>query len=56
MLMKLTPGSFYTHRSQKRKNDSEVISHFVFLGSTRVRAARKHIGEIDPWNGMISFD
>jgi hypothetical protein len=25
------------------------MSHFALLGSTRVKAAHKHVGEIDPW-------
>jgi len=36
------------HRSQKWENDSEVNGHFVLLGSMRLKAARKHFGEIDP--------
>jgi len=40
--------SFYPHQSRKHKNDSQVISHFVLWGSTSVKAARKHVGEIDP--------
>jgi len=27
----------------------QVMSHFVLLQSTPVKAARKHVGEIDPW-------
>jgi len=33
---------------QKRKNDSPVISHFALLGSTCIKAAPKHVGEIEP--------
>jgi len=35
--------------AQKRKKDSQVISLFTLLGSTCTKAARKHVGEIDPW-------
>jgi len=41
--------SFYTCRYQRRKNDSQVNSHFLLLGSTRIKVAHKHVGEIDPW-------
>jgi len=40
-------SSFYTRRSQKHKNNSQAISHFAFLGYTHVKAAYKHVGEID---------
>jgi len=40
--------SFYAHRFQKIKNDSQVIGHFALLVSTRIKASRKHVGEIDP--------
>jgi len=52
-LMKLSPGcqlhqcfthSFCVHRSQKRKNDSQAISHFGLLGSICVKAASKNVG------------
>jgi hypothetical protein len=39
--------SFYELISQKHKNDSKVIGYFELLGSTRIKAARKHVGEID---------
>jgi len=35
-------------RSQKRKKDSQVISHFVLLGSAYAKVAQKNVGEIDP--------
>jgi len=40
--------SFSAHRSQKHKNDSQVIDYFALLGSTRIKAALKHVGEINP--------
>jgi len=40
--------SFYEGRSQKCKNDSQVIGHFALFGSTHIKAAHKHVGEIDP--------
>ncbi len=47
--MSISP-TFYTHSCtyQKPKNDSEVIDHFALLGSTHIKAACKHVGEIDP--------
>jgi len=35
--------------AQKHKKDSQVISLFTLLGLTCAKAARKHVGEIDPW-------
>jgi len=40
--------SFYAHGAQKRKKDSQVISLFTLSGSTRVKAERKYVGEIEP--------
>ncbi len=40
--------SFYASRFQKCKNYSQVISQFALLGFTSVKAAHKHVGEIDP--------
>ena len=40
-------SSFYVHRFQKRKKDSQVKHLFVLAGSERVKAARKHVDEID---------
>jgi hypothetical protein len=56
MLMKLMAGANFTnvlhtdlknvyHKSAKI---SQVISHFALLGSTPVKAACKHVGEIKP--------
>ena len=42
-------SSFYTHRSQKRQKDSQVKQLFALSGSACVKAARKHVDEIDPW-------
>ncbi len=40
--------SFYARGAQKCKKDSQVISLFMLLGSTRVKAERKCVGEIEP--------
>ena len=40
--------SFYTHRSQKRKRLLELTVFFALLGSAGVKAACKHVDEIDP--------
>ena len=46
-------NSFYARRSQKCKKDSKVKHFFALLGSVHVKAALKHIDEIDPnWNGV----
>ena len=42
--------SFYARSSQKRKKDSQLKQHFALLGSASVKAAHKHIDEIDPYN------
>jgi len=41
--------SFYAHRSQKHKLTDDLTAFFALLGSTRVKAARKHVVEIDPF-------
>jgi len=41
-------SSYYVCRSQERKKDNQVISHFALLGSRLVEAVCKHVGEIDP--------
>ena len=41
--------SFYGRRSQKCKKGSQVKQLFALLGSAGLKAARKHIDEIDPW-------
>jgi hypothetical protein len=33
-------SSFYTHRSQKRKKDSQVVSLFALLGSASAKPAQ----------------
>ena len=38
----------YARRSQKRQKDSQVKQLFALLGSACVKAARKHVDEIDP--------
>ena len=40
--------SFYAYRSQKCKKDSQLNQHFALSGSASVKAACKHVGEIDP--------
>ena len=40
--------SFYARKSQKRKKDSQLKQLFAPLGSVGIKAARKHIDEIDP--------
>ena len=41
-------SAFYARRSQKCKKDSQLKQLFVYLGSAGVKAACKHIDEIDP--------
>ena len=41
-------SSFYARRAQKPKKDSQLKQLFLLLGSAGVRAARKHVDEIDP--------
>ncbi len=50
-------STFNVHlcRSHKHKKDSKVISHFALLGSTHVKALRKHVGEIDPLSSTERF-
>jgi len=36
--------------SSKRKKESQIVGPFFLLGSVRTKAARKHVGEIYPWN------
>ena len=40
--------SFYAHRSQKQKRDSQVKQLLALSGSAGVKAAHKNIDEIDP--------
>ena len=42
-------SSFYTCRSQKRQRDSQVKQLFALLGSVSVKAAHKHVDEVDPY-------
>ena len=42
--------SFYTPRPQKCKKLLELPVFFALLGSASVKAACKHVGEIDPWS------
>ena len=42
--------SFYACRSKKHQKDSQVKQLFAILGSACIKAARKHIDEIDPWS------
>ena len=41
-------SSFYEHRSQKRKKDSQIKQLFALLRPACVKAASKYIDEIDP--------
>ena len=44
--------SFYGRKPQKHKKDSQIkqlFALFALLGSEGVKAARKHVDEIDPW-------
>ena len=41
-------SSFYTRRSQKRRKDTHVKQLFALLESACVKAAHKHVDEIDP--------
>jgi hypothetical protein len=48
--------SFYVHRSQKRKYDSQVMGHSALLGFIRIKASSKHDGEIvRPLVNFINF-
>jgi len=40
--------SFYASGAKKPEKYSQVINLFKLLGFTRPKAARKHVGEIDP--------
>ena len=42
-------SSFYACRSQKCKKDSQLKKLFALLGSACIKAALKHLDEIDPW-------
>ena len=44
-------SNFYTRRSQKHYKDSQLKQLFALLGSACVKAARKHVDEIDPKSG-----
>ena len=41
-------SSFYKHRSQKHKKDSQFKQLSALSGSASIKAARIHIGEIEP--------
>ncbi len=41
-------SSFYTHRSQKRKKDSQVAGLFYIFGICACKSCSKNIDEIDP--------
>ena len=57
-------SSFYAGRSQKRKKDKQHKQLFALSGSSGVKAAPKHVDEIDPWSsfsaqlifGVCTFD
>ena len=46
--------SFYAHRSPKRKKLLELTVFFALLGSAFVKAAQKHVDEIDTRMGKLS--
>jgi len=47
-------SSFCIHIHQKRKKDTRRLDClFTLLGSLRVKAARKHVDEIDPKNEAL---
>ena len=48
--------SFYVCRSQKRQKDSQLKQLFALSGSVGVKAARKYVGEIDPWPPQLQRD
>jgi hypothetical protein len=41
--------SFCTRRAQKHIKDNQVVRFFTLLGSACVKAACKHVDEIDSW-------
>ena len=45
-------GSFYMRRSQKCKKDSQLKQLFALLGSACIKAACKHVGEIETRSGV----
>ena len=47
-------NSFYAQRSQKRITDCQVKQLFALLGSVCVKAASKHVDEIDPRSSSSS--
>jgi hypothetical protein len=47
--------SFYTRRSQKYKNGSQVIGKFVLFGSTLKKSSFKHVDETDPSVNFINI-
>jgi len=59
MLMKLTPGVDFTNiykqllcvKIKKAQEDTDDLTfYFVLLGSLRIKAAPKHVGEINHWH------
>jgi len=54
------PSSFYACRSQRCKKHWWLDCLFALLGSVGIKAAHKHVGEIDPWftqllEGLLIF-
>ena len=47
-------SSFYARRSQKCKKGSQRKQLFVLLGSTSIKALRKHVDEIEIWSRVTS--
>ena len=48
--------SFYARRSKSAKKDSQLKQLFVLLGSAGIKAALKHVDEIDPWVKKDKFE
>ena len=42
-------SSFYASRAQKRKKDNHLKHLLALSGSACIKAAHKHVGEINPW-------
>jgi len=47
--------TFHARGAQKLKKDSQVVSLFMLLGSTSVKAERKYVGEIEPCSVFGEF-
>ncbi len=45
----------YVHRSQKRKKDHKIVSHFAVLGPVRSKAARRTLMKLTTGLNFISI-